>query len=201
MTKTRLTDRKRAAIIEAAISEFQQSGFDATSMDKVSQQAAVSKRTLYNHFASKEALFASCLDTLWNNCVNEENFRYSPSVPVRDQLLTMVKAKIAMLQEASFQNLVRVALAGALHSPERAKSIVEEISHKEEGLHRWIEAAQGDGRLKAVAPAFAAMQLSSLIKGFAFWPQLTLGQPNLSAGECEQVAESTVTMFLACYGL
>ena len=62
MTPTpRLTDRKREAIVQAAIAEFRANGFDATSVDKVAARAEVSKRTLYNHFPSKDALFAEIL--------------------------------------------------------------------------------------------------------------------------------------------
>ncbi|MFP4904840.1 TetR/AcrR family transcriptional regulator, partial [Paraburkholderia sp. BR14261] len=47
-TPQRLTDRKRAAIVAAAIDEFLASGFDATSMDRIAARANVSKRTVYN---------------------------------------------------------------------------------------------------------------------------------------------------------
>ena len=49
----RLTERKRAAIVEAAIDEFRASGYEATSMDRIAARAEVSKRTVYNHFPSK----------------------------------------------------------------------------------------------------------------------------------------------------
>ena len=64
-TLSRLTDRKRAAIINAAIIEFRQSGYEATSMDRLAASAGVSKRTVYNHFPSKEALFAQIIQQLW----------------------------------------------------------------------------------------------------------------------------------------
>ena len=42
----RLTERKREAIVQAAIAEFRVSGFDITSMDKIAATAGVSKRTV-----------------------------------------------------------------------------------------------------------------------------------------------------------
>ena len=59
----RLTDRKREAIIQAAIEAFRADGFEATSMDKIAAKAEVSKRTVYNHFPSKEELFAESCTT------------------------------------------------------------------------------------------------------------------------------------------
>jgi TetR/AcrR family transcriptional regulator of autoinduction and epiphytic fitness len=56
MTLT-LSQRKHLAIIEAAIVEFKDNGYNASSMDAVAAHAQASKRTVYNHFPSKEALF------------------------------------------------------------------------------------------------------------------------------------------------
>ncbi len=36
---SRLTDRKRAAIVEAAIDEFRIAGYEATSMDRIAARA------------------------------------------------------------------------------------------------------------------------------------------------------------------
>ena len=44
-------------MLEAAIAEFQACGYQSASMDAIAAAAGVSKRTLYNHFSSKEALF------------------------------------------------------------------------------------------------------------------------------------------------
>ena len=39
-------------------------------------------------------------------------------------------------------------------------------------------------------------QLHGMVKSFAFWPQLTLGQPPLSAAEQTRVLDDCVDMFL-----
>ncbi len=48
---------KRRAITEAATRVFGREGFARASMDAIAAEAAVSKRTVYNHFADKETLF------------------------------------------------------------------------------------------------------------------------------------------------
>lgn len=50
---------KREAILEAASKVFLEVGFGAASMDAIANQAQVSKQTVYNHFGSKEELFAA----------------------------------------------------------------------------------------------------------------------------------------------
>jgi TetR/AcrR family transcriptional regulator of autoinduction and epiphytic fitness len=52
-----------------------------------------------------------------------------------------------------------------------------------------------------VAPEFAAQQIHGLLKSFAFWPQISMGQPSLSTEEQNTVADSALDMFLACYQL
>ncbi|MPW16760.1 TetR family transcriptional regulator [Paraburkholderia sp. CNPSo 3157] len=198
-TPQRLTDRKRAAVIEAAIDEFRASGFEATSMDRIAARASVSKRTVYNHFPSKEALFAAILQQLWDASAAGESPGYRADAPLRPQLLELLAQKIRLLSDEAFMSLARVAIAAGIHSPERARDMVARIGEREEGLTVWIRAAAADGRLATHDPAFAAQQLQSLVKGFAFWPQVTMGQPPLTAAEQKAIAETSADMFLARY--
>jgi TetR/AcrR family transcriptional regulator of autoinduction and epiphytic fitness len=197
--RLRLTDRKRAAVIGAAIEEFLAAGFDATSMDRIAARASVSKRTVYNHFPSKEALFAAILRQLWDSSDTAEAPAYSARRPLREQLLLLLLKKLSLLNDEAFLSLARVAIAAGIHSPERARDMVARMGEREEDLTVWIRAAAADGRLKTSDPAFASQQLQGLVKAFAFWPQVTMGQPPLSKKEQKQVAESAADMFLARY--
>ncbi|MHA6233542.1 TetR/AcrR family transcriptional regulator [Pseudomonas fluorescens group sp. PF-69] len=197
----RLTDRKREAIIQAAIAEFRANGFEITSMDKIAATAGVSKRTVYNHFPSKEELFAEILNQLWTRVTTEQETPYRADQPLREQLRLQLMAKMQMLGDENFLDLARVAIAATIHSPERAQDMVARLGEREESLTVWIRAAQADGRLKAVDPAFAAQQVQGLLKSFAFWPQVSMGLPGLSADMQGSVVESALDMFLACYQL
>ncbi|RLU10190.1 TetR family transcriptional regulator [Pseudomonas prosekii] len=197
----RLTDRKREAIIQAAIAEFRAHGFDITSMDRIAATADVSKRTVYNHFPSKEELFAEILNQLWARVTAEQETPYSPDQPLRDQLRQILMAKVQMMGDDNFLDLARVAIAATIHSPERAQNMITRMGEREEGLTVWIRAAQADGRLKSVAPEFAAQQVQGLLKSFAFWPQVSMGQNGLSPEVQSTVVESAMDMFLACYQL
>ncbi|MBK5356149.1 TetR/AcrR family transcriptional regulator [Pseudomonas sp. TH41] len=197
----RLTDRKREAIIQAAIAEFRANGFDITSMDKIAATAGVSKRTVYNHFPSKEELFAEILNQLWARVTGEQETSYRPDLPLREQMRLMLTAKLQMLGDNNFLDLARVAIAATIHSPERAQNMVARMGEREEGLTVWIRAAQADGRLKPIDPEFAAQQVQGMLKSFAFWPQISMGLPGLSPEMQTTVVESALDMFLACYQL
>ena len=47
-------ERKYAAILKAAVAAFRKNGYASTSMDQIAADAGVSKRTVYNHFPSKD---------------------------------------------------------------------------------------------------------------------------------------------------
>ncbi|WP_207282527.1 TetR/AcrR family transcriptional regulator [Pseudomonas sp. FW300-N2F2] len=195
----RLTERKREAILQAAIAEFRSSGFEITSMDKIAATAGVSKRTVYNHFPSKEELFAEILNRLWNSITAEQDMPYSSQTPLREQLQTLLQAKLHLLADENFLDLARIAIAATIHSPERAQNMVSRMGQREEGLTAWIRQAQADARLKPVEPAFAAQQMHGLLKTFAFWPQVSMGQPSLTQEEQARVIESALDMFLSRY--
>lgn len=199
---TRLTDRKRDAIVQAAIGEFREHGFNGTSMDRVAAAADVSKRTVYNHFPSKEELFEAILLLMWERSQSPDELAYSPTRPLRDQLLELLAQKMRLLNDASFIDLSRVAMADMMHTPDRARTIAAKLSAKEEGLPRWLRAAQQDGRLQRTMDVpYAAQQLQGMVKAFAFWPQLAMGQPPLTAAQQVQVVGDAVDMFLGFYAV
>jgi len=197
---TRLTDRKRDAIVQAAIVEFRDNGFEATSVDKVAARAEVSKRTLYNHFPSKDELFAAILQVMWASSASQLALAFEPQRPVRDQLLELLHAKLAMLADENFLALARVAFAAGLHSPERAQGIVARLGEKDGGMLEWMRSAQAHGALKAGDAAQAVRQLESLVKGVAFWPQVAMGQPRLTQPARKKLADATLDLFLAYWG-
>lgn len=196
-TPLKLTDRKRQAIVEAAIAEFRSSGFESTSMDKIAATAGVSKRTVYNHFPSKDELFAQILHELWNSSAWQAEQPYDPAVPLREQLIGLLSKKMAMLQDSYFLDLARVAIAEAIHSPERAQEMVSRMTRREEEAAVWLRAAQADGKLLKADPALTSQMLPGLLKTFAFWPQVTLNQPPLDPAMQKKVVEMSADMFLA----
>jgi TetR/AcrR family transcriptional regulator of autoinduction and epiphytic fitness len=197
---SRLTDRKRDAIVQAAIAEFREHGFNGTSMDRVAASAGASKRTVYNHFPSKDDLFGAILDLLWERSQSLTEVAYSAKRPLRAQLLEVLDQKMALLTDASFVDLSRVAMVEMMHSPERAEAMIARLAEKEEGLPRWIRAAQDDGALRTdMDPHYAAHQLHGMVKSLAFWPQLAMGRPALTAAQQQQVLADAVDMFLGFY--
>ena len=197
----RLTDRKRRAILDAAANQFRSLGYDAASVDRIAEVAGVSKRTVYNHFPSKEELFAETLLRLFEDSAGELELDYSPARGLREQLTELMTAKMRTLADRDFLALARVAIGEAIHAPERALPLIARLGEREEGVTRWVRAAQLDGRLKPGDPLFASTVLQGQVKTFAFWPQVAMGAAPLPEDQQAQVVDAAVSMFLAYFAV
>lgn len=57
------SERKRAAMMDAALAEFAGHGYAGSSVDAIADRAGVSKPTIYKHFGNKERLFLFVVGT------------------------------------------------------------------------------------------------------------------------------------------
>lgn len=193
------SELKHAAIIDAAAHEFRESGFAATSMDRIAERAEVSKRTVYNHFASKDALFEAILEVLWSRASRATELEYDSEISLEEQLGTLARRKLEVLADPNYLGLARALVAEAIRSPGFLVEKWQQLASEEEAFPRWIEAAVDDGRLVATDPALAAEQFMALVKGFAFWPQVVGVAPAPTADERRVLIDSVVELFLARY--
>ena len=70
----------RLRIIEAAYESFWRSGYTRTSMDRIAGRAAVTKRTVYSYFRSKDDLLAAVL-TRYGELAGERMRRIGERMP------------------------------------------------------------------------------------------------------------------------
>lgn len=81
---------RRAQLLALATEVFTRQGFQGTSMDDIAAAAGVTKPVLYQHFASKEALYSEVIAGLGDTVVSEvhalADFRGSPEERVRHGL-------------------------------------------------------------------------------------------------------------------
>lgn len=185
--------------MEAAVSELKQNGFDNTSMDRIAEVASVSKRTVYNHFPSKEDLFAAILEELWSRCQLIQTFDYDPQESMPKQLTDIGQTAVDLMASSEFQDLARVTLSRFLQSPDLAREMMIDSTQFEAGLIAWLEKAHEEGTLQIPDPQLAAKQFLGLLQSFAFWPPLIGKEAPLTEVQKKQLVESTVSMFLAQY--
>ncbi len=188
-------EKKRAQILEAAVEEFQQRGFVGASMDRIAELANVSKRTVYNHFESKEALFNAIVSLMFEEARETVDVTYVPGRPLREQLVDLGRAEGRLLQSERFMSLARMAIGETMRAPEIAKAAQEE-SDKMSVFTDFMAAARDDGTIAIDDIGDATSQYIGLIKARAFWPYVISGG-RVSAQDMESIVQSSVDTFIA----
>ena len=193
----RLTDRKHASIVDAAVQEFQARGYYAPSMNAIAAAANVSKRTLYNHFDSKETLFEAIIESLERASAELSVCTFDADRDLTEQLVELANVEIEFLTSPSVQALARAGISRMLGEPQVGKKVNERHFHKR--VERWLKDAQKAGSLRELDTQFAAKQFMGLLAAFAFWPTICSGESTPGKKKRERIVRETVEMFLSCY--
>lgn len=197
MSPKRDTSKKRNEILDAAVREFQAVGYDNTSMDRIAESAGASKRTVYNHFASKELLFQAAFDRLKDELLELKDIPYDPERSLEAQLGEFVDAKRAVAANPAWLGLMKVATTVFIANPEIARETVARLAEDEDRLVTWLRAAAADGRVVVDDPARAAQVFWAMVSGGFYWPSLYLGP--VDGPEATELEAEMVAVFLARY--
>lgn len=190
---------KRAQIIEAAVAEFQEKGFAAASMDRISARAEVSKRTLYKYFESKENLFRSIVVELSGRFAEVLEIRYEKGRDIRTQLTELAWAEGRILMRPDVIAMARMVISETLRNPTLAAEAQGKLDKTATFIAMLKDAAE-DGQLRIDDPERAGREFIGLIKARAFWPLLFTGGA-LSEPEMTETIESSVQMVMSRYGV
>ncbi|MET8546449.1 TetR/AcrR family transcriptional regulator, partial [Kitasatospora sp. NPDC004799] len=197
---------KREAITRAATVVFGREGYVRASMDAIAAEAGVSKRTVYNHFADKEALFQSV--ALRNSAelterISELMAKYlGRVVELRQDLIDFaVERARAVLSAGEHGALGRAIRAEVANIPADVLAAWLEAgpgaSQRELAEH--FEALSGRGLLAVGDAALAAEQFTLLtfhgIAERSFWGALPVADE-----EVERIATAGVDAFLRLHG-
>lgn len=190
---------KHAQIIEAAVAEFQEKGFAAASMDRISAQAEVSKRTLYKYFESKENLFRSIVIELANRFAGVLDIRYEKGRDIREQLTELAWAEGRILMLPEVMAMARMVISETLRNPVLAAAAQGKLD-KTAIFVQMLKDAAADGQLRIDDPESAGQEFIGLIKAKAFWPMIFTGSV-LNEAEMTATIENSVDMILSRYGV
>jgi TetR/AcrR family transcriptional regulator of autoinduction and epiphytic fitness len=170
--KQRDTSKKRAEIVAAAIQAFQAEGYDNTSMDRIAEVAGASKRTVYNHFPSKEELFSAAIEVFLDRATELKKVVYDRKRSLEEQLRDFAEAKSALLRDQEWIGFVRVGLGVLVRDPELAQATISRAQADEDHLVAWLKDATADGRLAVNDPELVAQLFWSTLAGGLFWPHV-----------------------------
>jgi len=193
-----VSQRKRQAVLEAARREFGASGFRDANMDAIAAAANVSKRTLYNHFASKELLFRAVVADLVAVISGTVGIRYDPAAPLRRQLEQYARDSIRLVRNTGNLHLLRAVIAEHIRNPALVEPAFATYWKAEYGFADWIKAACADRRLAVKDPTRAGHIFASLVRGVIIWPAV-LGRTSFTTERLTAAAAEAIDMFLVYY--
>jgi TetR/AcrR family transcriptional repressor of mexJK operon len=191
---------KRAAILEAAKDLFTERGYAGVSMDAIAQAAGVSKLTVYNHFEDKETLFLEAVKAKCEAQLPHEIFDVPPTGPLREQMLAIGRAFVALMSSREAVQLLRTLVTEGGANPSLARLFYEAGPRRTlEEFTAFVHARQDAGQLVVADVPRAAGHFFNLLKG-ELHMRLLLGLADApSDAECDAHVESVVDLFLRAY--
>ncbi|HLZ68162.1 MAG TPA: TetR/AcrR family transcriptional regulator [Aliidongia sp.] len=164
-------DERRGRLIQAAEDVFLERGYGLATMDDVSRRAGMSKKTIYQLFATKQALFAALLaqnvERLMMPIKTDDGTR-GPRAVLEDFLRQVARFVLSPRQVA----MHRLVISEALRTPELAQAFLHETMDRGRSeLVQWFEGQRQRGTLNIED----ADEAASILCGFVISePQLRL---------------------------
>jgi AcrR family transcriptional regulator len=199
------TEHKRRSILEAATDLFLEQGFLGTSMDGVAARAAVSKRTVYNQFESKEALFFAIVEHMTSEASDRVQMAMQEPATIDDvaeQLRGHAERLLTIALVPRLLQLRRLVIGEAVRFPQLGKALYEggpgrAIAGLAGALGRWADR----GLLAIDDPLVAATQFNWLVMGEPTNRAMFFGdaEPMPAARRAAHIA-AALRVFLAAYG-
>lgn len=97
------TSEKKEQIIQHVFEVFYQQGFHAAGLERLLEGSGISKRTLYKHFGSKEALIIACIDyygELFRQALQTQ-LKSRPHSPL-EQILAVFEVQQALFERRDY---------------------------------------------------------------------------------------------------
>lgn len=186
-------------IIDAASQQFLEYGYDRVSMDAVASAAGVSKMTLYNNFASKDALFEACVAYRTTGIFAGFNDDMLDPKRPAEALYLIAKQFVALMRADDVIRIHRVIYGLANTHPDIcARFYGAGPEHVNAFVQAYLRAAVDVGSLRIERIGLAADQFLALSLGRAHL-KATLGLGKPSAEADELLLRENVAMFIARY--
>lgn len=192
-----LTEKKKQSIVESASELFLDRGYGSVSMDAIAAHANVSKRTVYNHFPSKELLFSEIVRNTWNGSALPD-LRFYEGADIRKDITGFAFSFLKMLRSERFTKLIRLVMGESERFPE-LKTV-----YSEQGIKSLIktmsEYLADTGKIND-DPVLAAQFYLGMVKEALFWPVMLGIMEKPSPERDSEVIEKASEYFMKIYGL
>jgi TetR/AcrR family transcriptional repressor of mexJK operon len=197
--------RKHRAIVEAATTAFLSKGYPGTSMDEIAALAAVSKRTVYQHFSDKDRLFSeivlSTTDQI-DGLVRMVADTLGDSTDVGRDLNEVARSFLNALIQPQLVQLRRLVIANADHFPDLGRAWYERgFERVLATLAGCFQRLAGRGLLQLEDPLLAAHHFVGQLLWIPINQVMFTGDTQLrTEADVHRYADAAVRAFLTGYG-
>ena len=196
--------RKHRAIVDAATELFRRDGYRGTSMDAVAKEAAVSKQTVYAHFADKQALFTAIVEGTLDRAggrTRTEIDGLRDTADLAADLRELARRYLEAVMRPEVLDLRRMIIGEAAAQPELARTYYERAPESTlAALTETFGHLAGRGLLRVAEPRVAAGHFAFLVLGLPLDKALfVVGGSPFTPAELRAHADAAVTAFLAAY--
>lgn len=189
---------REARILQAAMRVFSQAGYSGATMDAVAAEAGMSKPTLYQYFASKEALFQAMLLPHRDRMLTP--FAHSSDKGLAQDLLGFAWAYADTVMAPEMLALARLIIGEAARFPAIGATYLEAGPDRLlRGMMRWLERQRDAGHLIFDDAELAAQDLWGLILSAPRTQALHLPGNPPSRTELARYINNGLRVFLRAY--
>lgn len=198
--------RSRAALVAAARALFLEKGYAATTMEEIALRAGLTKRTVYNHYADKGALFTQIVESVigyaegFARALGQDLPTDLGSDDLPDALHELGRHLALGILRPEVIALRRLLVAESREFPELVEGYFDRAPGRViAALASWFEHLTGTGVLRASDPERAAGQFAYLVVGEPLDRAILTGTPP-TREHLLACARAAVETFLARYG-
>jgi AcrR family transcriptional regulator len=126
-TRVARREKRRAAILDAALEEFAARGFAATRLDDVARRARIAKGTIYLYFRDKESLFQELVRTMLSPLVGTIEAAPLSEVPIRAVAEMIVDVFVREIYGTRRKDVIRLIISEGPRFPKLAEIYYREV--------------------------------------------------------------------------
>jgi TetR/AcrR family transcriptional regulator len=197
-TRTRIQQKNRDVILEAALEVFSSQGFRGATLDQIAEVAGLSKPNLLYYFPSKEAIHQTLLTRLLDTWLDPLRAMDASGDPVTE-VLAYVRRKLDLARD--FPRESRLFANEILQGAPRMRAAIEGdlkrlVDEKAAVLQAWMD----QGRVARVHPVHLIFSIWALTQHYADFDmqvRAVLGPEHDPFAEAEEYLTTLIRRLLA----
>ena len=168
--RARKKQAQQRALLDAAANLFRRRGYEATRMEDVAAHAAVSTKTVYNYFPTKQGLIVGLLNRDRDRLRHDyERVLRAPPTDPAEGLAALIRADVGDVESEADKRLWRELLAVATRGH---RQVLDDFESNRRDFTQYIErllrAYVDKGQLSPTLPVEVAVDIVYAVNAFDF---------------------------------